>query len=264
MATVWLSYAWEDNKNRDVDFIAQELIDAGLTVKQDRFEIQAGHALWAQIEKFICNPSETDAWLLYMTQASLLSKPCQEEYSYALGRALDSRGEAFPVIGLSNGEADRTLIPAGIKNRLYVSLQDPDWKERIVASVEGRKTQVSRSALAPCHTQIHHQPGSDGFVLEVRPRAGVWPHAFAAIPIGEKDRCQPQQLVGPSGAVPTMSATSVINFVSEDGTLWVCSTQSPVTAVSSLFVIFQQTPSQVIFGTIGTEQQFTMKFSPLV
>ncbi len=35
MATVWLTYAWQDNENSDVDFVAQELEAGGLTVKLD-------------------------------------------------------------------------------------------------------------------------------------------------------------------------------------------------------------------------------------
>ena len=93
MATVWLTYAWEDNKQGDVYFAAQELQRCGLTVKLDRWNISAGRRLWEQIEDFISNPEESDAWLLYATQASLQSEPCKEEFAYALDRALRTRGE---------------------------------------------------------------------------------------------------------------------------------------------------------------------------
>ena len=33
MATVWITYAWEDNEDQMVDFIAQELEAAGLKVQ---------------------------------------------------------------------------------------------------------------------------------------------------------------------------------------------------------------------------------------
>ena len=32
MASIWMTYAWKDNENKDVDFVAQELKGAGLTV----------------------------------------------------------------------------------------------------------------------------------------------------------------------------------------------------------------------------------------
>ena len=86
MAAIWITYAWKDNENEDVDFIAQELQLAGLTVQLDRWNIGAGKRLWEQIETFIVKPDQSDAWVLIATQNSLQSEPCKEEFSYALGR----------------------------------------------------------------------------------------------------------------------------------------------------------------------------------
>ena len=98
MATVWITYSSVDNPDRDVDFVAQELIGAGVNVKLDRWKMTAGKRLWDQIANFISNRSESDAWLFYATQNSLASEPCREELAYALDRALKSRGEEFPMI----------------------------------------------------------------------------------------------------------------------------------------------------------------------
>ena len=64
MATIWMTYAWNDNQNKDVEFLAQELQGAGLTVKLDRWNIGAGKRLWEQISSFITDPKESDAWVL--------------------------------------------------------------------------------------------------------------------------------------------------------------------------------------------------------
>ena len=88
MAKVWLTYSWEDNKNKDVDYLAQEMQSSGLSVKLDRWNLSAGKRLWEQIEIFICDPNQSDAWVLYATQNSLGSQKCKEEYSYALDRSL--------------------------------------------------------------------------------------------------------------------------------------------------------------------------------
>ena len=112
----------------DVDFVAQELVRTGLTVKLDRWNIEAGKRLWQQIENFISNSEESDAWILYATQNSLGSEACKEEYSYALDRALHQRGTTFPIIGLFPSSVDDSLIPAGLRTRLCVSITDPDWK----------------------------------------------------------------------------------------------------------------------------------------
>ena len=92
--SVWLTYAWEDNTDGDVDFIAQELIGCGLDVKLDRWNLTAGKRLWEQIESFIQDRSESDAWVLYATQASLGSEACKEEFAYALDRSSLSRAES--------------------------------------------------------------------------------------------------------------------------------------------------------------------------
>jgi hypothetical protein len=115
MAKVWITYAWEDNKYRDVDFLAQELSGSGIEVKLDRWNITAGKRLWEQIEYFIQNENQCDAWIFYVTENSLGSEACKEEYSYALDRALNNRGKQFPIIGLFQGHVNRSIIPAGIK-----------------------------------------------------------------------------------------------------------------------------------------------------
>jgi hypothetical protein len=128
MNTAWITYDWADNSNGDVDFVAQELTNEGLTIKLDRWSLQAGKRLWEQIEDFIQNPTQCDAWIFFTTSRSLESEPCKEEFAYALERALSHRGRSFPIIGLFPSTIDNELIPAGIRTRLYVSLTDPNWK----------------------------------------------------------------------------------------------------------------------------------------
>jgi len=134
MAVIWLTYDWEDNKSSDVDYVAQELDRAGVTVKLDRWNIKAGIRLWEQIENFIQAKNECDAWVLYATANSLGSEACKEEFTYALDRALRSRGDAFPVIGLFPASVDSGLIPAALRVRLYV-ISEPTSVLRRVLSV---------------------------------------------------------------------------------------------------------------------------------
>jgi hypothetical protein len=183
VTTVWITYAWADNQYADVDYIAQELGRVGLTVKLDRWNIEAGKRLWQQIENFISNPEESDAWILFATQNSLGSEACKEEYSYALDRGLHQRGSTYPIIGLFPSVVDNSLIPAGLRTRLYVSITDPDWKERIKASAESRSPRITTSIVQPYTINIHRD--NSRFAIEVRPRAGTWSPFFAAIPNAE-------------------------------------------------------------------------------
>jgi hypothetical protein len=260
MAKIWITYAWADNQQGDVDFIAQELQRAGAEIKLDRWNIAAGNRLWPQIEDFICSEEQSDAWLLVATSNSLSSEPCKEEFAYALGRALNSRGNNFPVIGLFLGPVDQSLIPAGIKTRLYVSVTDPDWKERILASAEGRAHQVQQHSVQPFHIHIHeNQSGNKQFAIEVRPRAGVWAPFIACVPMNEKESVQPNIMIGPRD-VPTRSGMLVNcgESQSPDGAMWVMSAGNQATPTESYYVWCSKLPSILVFGVNGKAPQYTV------
>lgn len=256
--SIWLTYAWEDNVNRNVDYVAQELTGAGLKVKLDRWNLTAGKRLWEQIESYIQDPSRSDAWLLYATQASLGSEACKEEYAYALDRALHTRGEDFPIIALFPASVDRSLVPAGIKVRLFVSLTDPDWKDRIVAAVEGRQPQIARPQVEPYALKIHKfdKPGAiHRYIIEVRPRAGTWVPFFAGIPLNEKDDVFPQMVNGPSGFIPMTAMTVHLGEgPSDDGRWWVIVHGNVATPTQSYYIFCKKLPSLFIFGPKGGPQ----------
>ena len=190
-SAAWLTYAWEDNRSGDVDFVAQELVEAGVEIKLDRWNLKAGVRLWNQIAEFIQDPAHSNAWILYATQNSLGSEPCREEFAYALERALKGRGESFPVIGLFPGRVDKQLIPPGISTRLYVSLTDPDWKTRVAAALEGKDPSIQRPNVQPYEVRVHRDvrgaPGGGPIVIELRPRAGTWVPFFLNIASVEAD-----------------------------------------------------------------------------
>lgn len=262
--SIWLTYAWEDNVNGDVDFVAQELTRAGLNVKLDRWNLTAGKRLWVQIESFIQDPSKSDAWLIYATQISLGREACKEEYAYALDRALHTRGVDFPVIALFPASVDRGLIPAGIKVRLFVSLADPDWKERIAAAVEGRQPQIAKPRVEPFALKIHkfEKPGAiHRYVIEVRPRAGTWVPFFAGVPLNEKDDVFPQMVNGPSGLIPTVAMTYHLGEgPSDDGRWYVMVHGNVATPTQSYYIFCKKLPSLLFFGVKDSPSQYQVTF----
>jgi hypothetical protein len=259
--TVWITYAWSDNHNDDVDFIAQELERAGLKVKLDRWVIKAGQKLWPQIEEFIQSPDQCDSWLMVATQNSLGSEPCKEEYAYALDRALRTRGGDFPVMAVFPSTVDATLIPAGIRVRLHVSLADPDWKERIVSATEGRQAEIVRKHIAPYVKTIHILPmeiGGSGrrFAIEVRPRAGTWAPFVAGIPAAEKENVEPFLTHQPAGRPPTGS-TMLFNVIKQhDRGLYLCSAGNEATPTMSYFLLCKELPSRLVFGVNNGPPQY--------
>lgn len=262
--SIWITYAWDDNAAGDVDFASQELIREGLVVKLDRWNLTAGKRLWEQIESFIQDPSKSDGWLLYATQTSLGNEKCKEEFAYALDRALNTRGGDFPVIALFPSTVDTSLIPAGIKTRLFVSITDPDWKERIVAAVEKRQPSITRPQVEPYALKIHQlgeQSGEERYAIEVRPRGGTWSPFIAAIPSNERDVVLPKLSHGSANRIPR----SVILFdhgegVSGDGKLWTVTAANEATPTQSYYIFCKELPSFLIFGVNGGPPQYKVEF----
>lgn len=266
-ATVWITYAWADNKDQDVDFIAQELRSAGLDVKLDRWNIEAGVRLWEQIERFIQSENESDAWVLYATPNSLGSEPCKEEFAYALDRALNHRGRDYPVIGLFPGPVEKELIPAGIRTRLYVSTSDPDWKERIRAAAEGRTPRIAQFEVRPY--QVRHHLVEGGHVLEFRPRAGTWYPFVVGIPANEKEKLgrYPLVLPGAPGNPPLLQGGVITSYngsgetEGRDGARWwTISPTGEATPAKSYYMFVGSLPSRVIFGAQQGPQYIVTQF----
>lgn len=271
MAVVWITYTWADNEQDDIDFIAQELESFGVDVKLDKLVIGAGKRMWDQIATAITDSKECDAWILVATPKSLQSEPCTEERAYALDRALRSNGAEFPIIGLFQDSVESDLIPPAIRTRLCVSLTDPDWKERIKAAAEGRLHSASRPAIEPYYFKIQriepkvhlvprypsvknspmreHKVGQD-WVIEVRPRAGVWGPFFAEIPFAEKEKVNPNLEYGNANK-PSINGVLLGYGTQQMNDLWVMSNVQQSTPTMSYYIWCDSLPSILTFGMRG-------------
>jgi hypothetical protein len=266
MPTIWLTYAWDDNAQCDVDFVVQELVCVGVQVHLGHWNIRANGRLWEQIERFIREETGSDAWLIYATQNSLGSKASKEEFSYALDYAFNRRGGNFPVIVLFPGGVDKSLIPAGNRACLNVSLIDPKWKERVKAAAEERTPSLARPQLEPFTIQVHRDRSAagHGFAIEVRPRAGTWSPFFAAVPLSEKGRVLPRIMQGPRGQVPQGGALpSTGEAPSSNDAWWVMFAQNEATPTQSYYIHCNELPSRLAFGLKGGQPQFIVTDLPL-
>ncbi len=263
MPSLWLTYDWDDNKDKTIDFIAQELGKVGVTVKLDRQHLQAGKLLWDQIGKFIQDLNETDGWAIYLTSASVVSPACREELAYALDRALSTRGNVYPLIGLFPSTYDPTALHPSIRARLCVTTTDPDWKERIKSSLEGRAPSIPRPMLAPYSVGIHPpmKPGAP-HTIEIRPLAGTWAPFFVGFPVGEKGLFLSLSH-GPKGHAPMASmlmAPVPDEFMSADGQWWMKVALNEATPTQSYYVQVSQIPSEIAFGVDNGAPQYSHKF----
>lgn len=183
---LWLTYAWKDNQDQDVDYVIGELQAKGIEVHFDRAQLLAGQRLWQQIDKGITDPTRSDAWAVFTTKNSLESEPCLEEIAYALDRCLRTRGGNFPLIGIFPEPLDRSIVPSAIATRLYVTLQDADWAKSVSDGI-GQTQRAFQTAPVQPFVLRTHMVGSE-YVLEVHPRAGNWHAAAILVPENEKDR----------------------------------------------------------------------------
>jgi hypothetical protein len=145
MKKLWLTYAWKDNEDKDIDYIIHELDKINLIVKFDRKNLIPGQRLWTQIGGLITDPHECDAWGIVLTPNSILSQSCIEELSYALDRALSVNGSEFPLFALLHNISANELPPA-LKIRLCIPLVplelNPCTKNKQVRLFEDRLRRV--------------------------------------------------------------------------------------------------------------------------
>lgn len=250
MKRLWLTYAWKDNEDKDVDFIIQELDKTDIEVRFDRRQIIPGGRLWPQIGGFITDPRECDAWGILLTASSLKSEACIEELCYALDRALSAKGETFPVFALLHHIAAKDMPPA-LKIRLGISLEDPDWVKRVTAVVTGVSPGSVPMGL-PDFVLTEHET-EDGYSLEMRPRfERIAPFAVA---VDYDERISGNVIccsLGPANKIPTGHVAH--NPIDSETTLtdgthaWVWGADNEANSTFSYYLFYKKRPRRIWFG----------------
>jgi len=166
---LWITYAWEDNEGGNFDFLVQELEKAGINTNFDKVALVPGQRLWEKIAVRIEDPN-LDGWAILLTKDSLESEACKEELAYALYRALNSKGEKFPMIGLIH-QVPIDNVPASLRVRLMIDLRNPDWPQQILAGlkkVPPKKTEkMTTKYIWEAFPDIR---GSGTLAIYIRPR----------------------------------------------------------------------------------------------
>lgn len=245
MAKLWLTYAWKDNADQDIDHVISELQDVGLEVNYDRAELLVGQRLWQQIDAAM-NDHSVDAWAIFVTENSLASEPCQEEIAYALDRALLSGRDGFPLIGIFPSPIDRSIIPSAIATRLYVDLTTSNWKQLVLEGVTKSKNDVTAKP-APYGYDIHDFNG--GKVLEVWPRSGRWVPFVATVLIDDA-KLLTNVMSGPRGHI-TEAGMTIGYECQENEEGYRVIIQNPVDANNSAHIFLSGMPRAIQFGQLG-------------
>lgn len=244
MPKIWLTYAWKDNDDQDVDHVIAELEAGGLEVAYDRVQLTAGQPLWKQIDAAM-NDASVDGWAMFVSANSLRSEPCQEEIAYALDRALRSGRSKFPLIGIFTEPLDRSLIPSALATRLYVNLRDPEWVKRVADGVSGSNTIAAPAPPTPFGLQWHDFGGKP--VLEVWPRSGRWFPFVVVVPAGEEHLLGPV-LFGPRGGITGAGMVSGGEAGSPDGKFKGKGISNAIDALNTAHIFLNAKPSEIHFG----------------
>lgn len=258
MKKLWLTYAWKDNDDKDIDFIIQRLDETKLEVKFDRRNLVPGQRLWSQIGQAITDPGECCAWGIVLTPNSIKSEPCIEELSYALDRALGTNGYEFPIFALLHNVAAKDLPPS-LKIRLCIPLENNDWINQVISAVAKKGPGFKPSILDPWILNEHSI--QNGYVLEIRPRFDRISPFAVAVDLTQKTsgnvtNCHP----GPAGIIPTGHVA--FNWINSETTLtdgtkaWVWGGNNEANTTSSYFLFYKQKPPRIWFGH---QQQLTLR-----
>jgi hypothetical protein len=253
MTAIWLTYAWRDNNDGDIDHIIKEMQEGGIDVRYDRNQLISGQLLWDQIANHIADP-EISAWVIYVSENSIDSRPCIEELAYALDRALENDRPTFRLIGLFNGNFDPNLMPAALKVRLCVNLKSNDWVDRVRADASGAKSSADDEPMPFGHRVFK---SGEMWVVEVWPRTGSWNQALAAVAISDREK-----LVSSGTAVRNSTPTGIFSrnsreYEHPDQKLWVRVFNGPVDNSTSMYIFLNALPEQIIFG--DENKQYGMK-----
>jgi len=247
---IWLTYAWADDKEGDFSYLVHELRDVGVEAKYDKIVLIPGRDLWEQIGDRI-SFGELNGWGYLVTQYSLESESCREELSYALARALKTKGRSFPLIGLLHGVRFDDLPPA-LRVRLCVSLADPNWKEQVLAGLEGRHPYIAPERQSEQIWSVHmnYQGNPKLKAIEVRPRFGEIAYWRFVLP---KDFEVKQWGHGPAGGgsisgIQTEVVDGGVSLAAGEDVVWF-GAGNKLTPGTSAYIVFEGAlPPFVGFG----------------
>lgn len=180
---LWITYAWKDNDEGDFDYLVHELERNSIPALYDKIALVPGRTLWPQIAEKI-EREALSGWAYLITPNSLASSACQEELVYALQRAIETKGQEFPLIGLLH-QVSISDVPLTLRVRLCVNLANPDWIKEVRAGAAGQPPRREVEERSPYIVKIHSpylgQPNTAA--VEIRPRFGeltYWRICFPA------------------------------------------------------------------------------------
>jgi hypothetical protein len=248
---IWLTYAWADNDEGDFDYLVQELERAGIPAIYDKISLIPGRKLWTQIAEKISTET-LSGWAYLISPNSLVSSACQEELAYALQRALDTKGEQFPLIGLLHKVSIRD-VPLALRVRICVNLANPDWIEEVRAGVQGEPPKRNLINQDPYIIKVHKSyQNQDGIcAIEVRPRFGAITYWRLAFPSNGPQPIRWGSGPANGGGIGAMRLADITGEYADIGgvPMKFVGAENPLSASTSAYAVFKDyLPQKFFFG----------------
>lgn len=249
---LWITYAWDNAKGGDFDFLVQKLETAGIDVTFDKVALIPGRRLWEQIAQRIEDPN-LHGWAILLTKESTQSEACKEELAYALDRALHAKGNMFPLLGLIHQIGIQEL-PASLRTRLLIDLRDRNWPQSVMAGLKQVPPQQATTETNTYHWEVFpsYEEDDSKIAIWVRPRFGELRHWRFIFPadssfIGANIGAPQHGLAGIRNL--TMKYDGVMTVEGKDYSVKVNGSGDAATPGTGCFIVFRKpAPAFIVFG----------------
>lgn len=174
-----------------------------------------------------------------------------EELYYALERALDEKGDTFPIFALLNGILPEELPPA-LKSRKCIILENGDWAKQIVSAINETEPGFTPQENLKDFIILEYEI-PDGKCLEIKPRFKRISPYRVAVEYKEKESGNViKGSHGPSGIVPNnLIASHPINSagtIEDDKRCWVWGADNEINSTNSIYLFYKNRPKRIWVG----------------
>ena len=237
MATVWITFATEDNVDGDIDYLAQEISRCGWKTRMHPMFPGEDEKIDRLMPAFLAKPEQSDAWILYGSSKAL-EHGRAARIEGAIQRALSSRG-LFTAVGLFPGARDERLQLSH-----SVGVHDSDWREQLGSALGCDLTETAGGALPGYVAHVNVLSGGEyRYSFECRPKLGRWDAFVFAVPPEDRAR-----------VAPKMAFDDAEEGFSDDAEWYFQIARRPATSAEGYSVLMRELPSRLAFGQEGLDE----------
>lgn len=246
MATVWITFATEDNAEGVIDYLAQEISRCGWKTRLHPMFPGEDEKIDRLMPAFLARPEQSDAWILFGSAAALAHGRAAR-IEGAIQRALGARGE-FTAVGLFPGARDERLQLSHT-----VGVHDADWRQQLGDALGCDIAEAADGVLPPYLANVNVLSGGEyRYSFECRPKMGRWDAFVFAVPPEDMKRVAPK----------IAFEEGVEEGFSHDAEWYFQLARRVATAANGYSVLLKDLPKRLAFGQEGLDQAVILELRP--